>query len=542
MIRVGVEGESMRFVVAALMIFAAQEPAAREEGSGFVFSLPKGWMRRDDPSKATILTPRGGDQEASVILYPISQGSVGSAQEFHDTMLKAITTGSKVEGDPQTGTTGNFQWSRMKVTPQVGPPMWVVLYTAKSGSSLGAAVFGAASEKALATHGAAAEELLKGMTFVGAAEPAPAGQTIHGLVLPLPAGWTRKEDPSGTVALFPPPPKTVLEPTWDYVIYVLPSQTLQGTHWQTHKAIFQAALKSSQLKDPVPPIHEPGGPGPFIRSESAGHDAAGGVRTLSMYSALSDGKVECLVIHNQEDRDGLRAIFARATPKNPPKKLERPKIVEAYRRVNQTMYINRDGGALIAGTPKYERIWLRSAGVADFSTTYPEGYAASTVVFKHDPGLENGSIGSWKARGDTQVQIVRTEGAAAQVYQRENGRLRFGDQQWQPMPPVDGMRLDGRWTIKPNPGATGIAPPKVLIEFTNEGRFKDDGVLDYACLYDLIRGKPPKKGAGTYELRDWTVLLKYDDGVSWSTDFSTIGTDPKDHSSILFGVYAFQKE
>jgi hypothetical protein len=50
------------------------------------------------------------------------------------------------------------------------------------------------------------------------------------------------------------------------------------------------------------------------------------------------------------------------------------------------------------------------------------------------------------------------------------------------------------------------------------------------------------KGAGTYELRDWTLFLTYDDGKAWPTDFSTLGRDPKNHTSLLFGVFAARRE
>ncbi len=515
------------------------QDAPRETASGFTFALPKGWTRREDPAtQATVLTapnlPAG--QEAQLILYPTGQNGALTLQAFHDSMFKSLTSAFKLDGDPQTGTTGRFQWSRAKVTPAGGSPMRVAIYSASSGDTLGAAVF-VASDTAFASHLAAVEQLVKDLRFAGAvADPAPAApaktQTLHGLVLPLPEGWTRKDDPNGLIALFPPPPKGPLEPSWDYVIYVLPSQPLRGTPWETHKALFDDALKASQLKNPVPPTHSHDEPGPFIRSASAGHAANGAVRAISIYSAPSDGHLECLLIHNQEDRDGLRAILSRATVKNPPKKADRPKILEAYRRGEQKLYTTREGGALASGSLMYERIWLRADGVADFTTCYAEGYAASPAALKLDPGLLNGSAGAWKKQGDARIEILRTAGRPAELYERDQGNLRSGAQVWQRMPPVDGLRLDGRWGLKPD----------LSLELTKVGRFKDDGVFHHAAFVDTKRPKPPKKGAGTYELREWTIFLSYDDGTAWSTDFSTIGPDPQNAPGILLGVYGFPKE
>ena len=80
------------------------------------------------------------------------------------------------------------------------------------------------------------------------------------------------------------------------------------------------------------------------------------------------------------------------------------------------------------------------------------------------------------------------------------------------------------------------------IDFTEEGRFKTDGVLTWIGSMDPEWPKLPDKLAGTYEIRDWTIFFKFDDGRSWSTDFSTIHRDPKDLSGILFRTTVFLKE
>ena len=52
-----------------------------------------------------------------------------------------------------------------------------------------------------------------------------------------------------------------------------------------------------------------------------------------------------------------------------------------------------------------------------------------------------------------QERLTRQAGAAEEVYERENGSLRFGDQVWTPMPRVDGLKLKGRYAYKSEPGA-----------------------------------------------------------------------------------------
>ena len=126
--------------------------------------------------------------------------------------------------------------------------------------------------------------------------------------------------------------------------------------------------------------------------------------------------------------------------------------------------------------------------------------------------------------------------------------LCLGGQVWQPMPSVDGMVLDGRWILPP---AAGQPSPVARIEFTPGGRFKDEGLLEhvgYLATYPYSGAReaswpgPPARGAGTYEIRDFTLFVRYDDGTSWSTDFSTLGPDPKDVSGLLLRTYVLRKE
>jgi hypothetical protein len=112
------------------------------------------------------------------------------------------------------------------------------------------------------------------------------------------------------------------------------------------------------------------------------------------------------------------------------------------------------------------------------------------------------------------------------------------------MASVDGLKLDGRWHL---PGA---AQPR-RIEFTAAGRFKDDGLLEdvghvpvpaWAGGHVVRLPKPPPRGEGRYEIRDFTILFTYDDGVAWSADFSIEGNDPKDLSKLLLRAGILHRE
>lgn len=350
------------------------------------------------------------------------------------------------------------------------------------------------------------------------------GTTIHGLVLPLPADWKRNDD-QGVATLVPPQSPSPL----NYLLAVFPPNKLQGrSPWDAHKAMVKALLEQAKWTGEPVLVHKAEGPGFFIRTEAVGNDAAGQRKTFTLFTAVHDGVMEAVLGVNQIDRNVVDPFLAATRFKDPPKNDARPKIVEAYRRTDQKITVNPSGGTLM-----YERLWLRSDGVADFSGYSFEGYAASPLALKVDSTLLSGDFGSWKADGD-RIQIIRSAGAAPVVYQRDNGGLRGDGKTWEPMPRVDGLKLSGRWEAK-------SPPVHDWIEFTPEGRFKVDGVLKSVAFGDANPVRPPAQGAGTYEIRDWTMFFKFDDGTTWSTDFSTLGRDLKPDSSILFRTRVYPK-
>ncbi len=349
------------------------------------------------------------------------------------------------------------------------------------------------------------------------AQDPPARQTIHGLAIPLPAGWTRTDDPSGVVYLRPPN-----DPS--YLLAVFPPNKLQGNHWAAHKEMVKQLLQQAQWTGGEPALaHKAEGPGLFIKTEAAGRTAAGEGRTFTLFTAVHDGVMEAILGVNNLNRNIVDPFLEAATFKEPPKSDARPRVVEAWRRLNQRLFINPNGGAMIAGNLQYDRLLLWSNGVADSSTFYPEGYAASTLPLKVDPDLMSGDFGRWK-EVEGKIHVVRTAGGAAEVFDRASG-----PSGWESMLRVDGLKLSGRW------GADD------WIEFTPEGKFKVSGVLKTVAFGDVAKVRPPEKAAGTYELRDWTMFFKFDDGTAWSTDFSILGREMKSDTAILFRTRAYPK-
>lgn len=352
---------------------------------------------------------------------------------------------------------------------------------------------------------------------------------IQGLSIPVPSTWTRKDE-GGVTYLVPPQIQTSLP----YLLAVFPPNKLQGaTPWEAHRAMVKDLLAQAQWTGQPVLASKPDGPGIFIKTEAAGRTADGQGRQFTLFTAVHDGTMEAIFAVNSIDRNVVDPVLRGTTFKDPPKQSSRPKILEAWRRTDQKLYINPAGGAMIPGSLQYERLWLLEESVADFSTYYFEGYAASPLPMKVDATLLNGDFGSWKSLGG-KIHVLRSSGATPIVYDLDGGTLKGDGKTWEPMPRVDGLKLSGRWEIK-------TPTEHEWIEFTPEGRFKVDGVLKSVAVGDVSPVRPPAKGAGTYEARDWTMFFKFDDGTTWSTDFSTLGRDIGPDTPILFRTKVYPK-
>jgi hypothetical protein len=425
-----------------------------------------------------------------------------------------------------------------------GAEFRLAAYTARLRSNWALVAF-AGPPNAFDTHLATVEQFVGKLKSEDEGTPVTAGaQEVHGLLIPLPEGWSRKDEAGGAMALRPPAPRTERDPDRNYVMLVLPTQPLRGTLWETQLAIFDEVVKGSGLRNTVPPLHEPDAPGPFIRSSTAGDDVHGAVRAVRLYSALSEGGIECIVVFGEEDFGATGSILRSAKARKAPKDAPRATFAAAYRRLAQQTHVEYFRGEQLIIAVPYDRIWLRSDGLADFSPIYREGYAASRVPAKAEPALRNGRYGSWKAVGEKEVHILRKSDKPVEVYIREGASLRLGDKVYEPMPSVDGLRLEGRWHL---PGAGR----KRRIEFTAAGRFEDDGLLEdvgvhpvteWAGSKEVLYPRPPAAGKGTYEIRDFTILLEYEDGRRWSCDFSIYGSDPKDFSRLILKTGIIHRE
>ena len=111
--------------------------------------------------------------------------------------------------------------------------------------------------------------------------------------------------------------------------------------------------------------------------------------------------------------------------------------------------------------------------------------------------------------------------------------------------PVDGLKPDGSWSYIPNsekdpyydePGC------RQVIYFTKDGKFTDRGVFISDCRYpDKYPEDAP--GEGTYEIKKFSLILKYNDGRTVYKSFTgALANDPFSQNDVLYiGRIAFFK-
>jgi hypothetical protein len=214
-------------------------------------------------------------------------------------------------------------------------------------------------------------------------------------------------------------------------------------------------------------------------------------------------------------------------------------VVEAYRRPAMRTWMNNDGGTF-SGKVQYERIALLANGVADFSLYHATGLAADRELLAATPATLNGFYGTWRENGNT-IRLRRQAGQPEEVMVRENGNLRGGGQVWTPTPRIDGLRLNGRYAYKSEPG--GPLQYNYWVQFTPDGRFQTGGVLMWLAVSDMTgRPRPPDPASGTYEIRDWTLFFNVNGATVWSTEIMPLQDDVKDLATILLDTYAFRRQ
>jgi hypothetical protein len=143
--------------------------------------------------------------------------------------------------------------------------------------------------------------------------------------------------------------------------------------------------------------------------------------------------------------------------------------------------------------------------------------------------------------------IERPGGVDLDVKLNDRGNMKIGVQYYQHCKPVDGLRLNGSWTSWADPDDPeldmGTFGQKALIRFSANGQFTDEGIFNTALQYHRDNTSVTTAGSGTYEIRDYSVILRYNDGhIKQAALTGFLSLDPSlDDKTICISKVQFSK-
>jgi hypothetical protein len=360
-----------------------------------------------------------------------------------------------------------------------------------------------------------------------------------------PAGWTRTEQ-AGSVAFTPP-----LEPAGSVVLLVLPLAPRLAdldTQLNALRVAFEGSLGLRDMREPQ--RQQYAGTGFETRSHYAVYSSNAGDRYFAVMGRAEAGAVGTLLFVATSgaayDRmrgtaadlfNGLRIVSADSPPASPATVLP-----AAGNRATETGVIARAPTAqseLGRGGyrgPGIIGVWTGTRTMRDFSRGYSMLIAfPAWYVFFDDgqvlqtfpkAGLAGFEREAFRAQYPLEFHSYAFDGATGQV-QRQEGAAPWSLKQIGPnhlqvdgatfhrCPDVNGLRLQGSWYQRSvvdadDPNFTqrprGMRP---LIHFTADGRFDDEGLFVVAMPSDPAADR---EGVGSYEIRDFSIILRYDDG------------------------------
>ncbi len=117
------------------------------------------------------------------------------------------------------------------------------------------------------------------------------------------------------------------------------------------------------------------------------------------------------------------------------------------------------------------------------------------------------NYGRWQEDKRAGIVRIQWEEGPPWVLQRESDRLSLGGRKLLPLRAFDGLKLDGLFVHR------DVGGPVARIALSADGRFEAAGLQESMTCWR--QAKPGAfAGAGRYEIRKWTLILRFADGRS----------------------------
>lgn len=336
------------------------------------------------------------------------------------------------------------------------------------------------------------------------------------ITLPPVDGWTKQDAANKSVVYVPPG----LAPEIKAALILVPSEASSDSAAEYHAKSLKAATNGLKVTETL----KTGDRGSFLFSNLALEIPGGKKAWTAIYTTRWGGRGQTAVFFCDDEAawhfnlGRVEVTFMDAAVPNP---LLAPgadvvPIVELYLGVALEIgTVFRNGELTRQTLPTKKWLALYKNGLALRVDALSNGFFGSTyrgfglasfdaAALVKEP--KDDRVGKW-TEADGKITVDWTIGKQ-EIYTRGE-KVLDGPKHWTRFPSVDGARPDGTFECK-----SFYAPTRTL-KMTKDGKFEADGVNA------TMGGKGsnplfPEKGAGTYEIRAHTLILRFDNGYRTS--------------------------
>ncbi len=122
-----------------------------------------------------------------------------------------------------------------------------------------------------------------------------------------------------------------------------------------------------------------------------------------------------------------------------------------------------------------------------------------------------GPWGKYTKEKNSEIGTIRY-GALEEIFQLKNGILAYDRVEFKKLPRTDHLKIDGTFTAEQDPKAYNGPEPTITLSMN--GRFDDHGAIYWVRHVKGYTEDMQDKmtGSGTYDIYNYTITFKYDDG------------------------------
>ncbi len=522
--------------------------ALAQEGAGDLkISRPPGWLRSDDATRKTVtLAPPDLPPGAlcSVTLTP-GQPYALKNTDYHDATWSGITGSATVTGGAKAETAGAFLRSWGELRRPDGATIWITLYTAVAEGRAQTLMYVASTPDLFRQHAGAVDAMVQAVALPGQPPaPAVAAFSEESVAVPAPDGWTKQPGDKGAVVYLPPNLRA--GQSCSFVLYPSEASTLEAAAY--HQACIQAATTGLKALK----VTKTADWGDVFKGSDLEFDAPqGGRGKASVYTARWGGRGQMGIYTCNDEAvyawsaGWIPQVLIKAYVPNARLRAGAPfvPIVEVFFKAELELGVTVDLRAGTTPQPTKKFLVLFKNGLALRVDAMSSGLLDGTYVAKGLASLDAEALlkqttpdrrrGTWKEQ-DGKLVLNWSTGTAVETYAREGVRL-VGPKTWSKFSLADGLKIDGAFVHKND---FGLAP--WTLRLTKEGRFEADGI-NWTMGGRVSNPTFPDKGAGTYEIRSGTIILRYDNGYRTSIALLLGGDDPANPASLILNGTAFER-